>query len=340
MSMTDLLIRLRRYRTRENTTSLENYITEAFAWLLDTFPETANSILEMISEKCEPFSISKSIRVSTQENLEGCFPDMILEWEGMTLVFEHKVDASLSPDQLKRYKDSVARKPGSHQVVLITRHSAQHTQEEADVSLCWHQIHDCLKKLVTITDTDDRLACSIKMFLALLEEEDLAMNEKISINAVANYHLARDLENAMRQFSDIAASQDLPLFNLVGQGQPRREAAWGRIGLASSHPDQWAPGIFYGFLIDGKDHGLEAVMSNESTSAPVPKLMVTISFAERLHSAYEGMKEFENFARDLLDKSKTSKKLGSASEIPNGGGNEAPQSLSSYCIHFLIDSHG
>ena len=71
--MESLLVNLRKYRPRENTDPLENFITEAFAWLLRSNREVLQSVFECINNKLQS-SISApdgEVFISTQENFNN-----------------------------------------------------------------------------------------------------------------------------------------------------------------------------------------------------------------------------------------------------------------------------
>src|SRR5690554_7328012 len=51
MSDAGLLVRLSSYRPREGRNSLEDFVTEAFAWLLQTNDDFQSAFLQLIAEK-------------------------------------------------------------------------------------------------------------------------------------------------------------------------------------------------------------------------------------------------------------------------------------------------
>ena len=102
----NLLINLRKYRPSDKSDPLENFLTEAFAHLLKNSSEVMVALLEEIDSKSalpKAFNAS-SYEVSTQDNFDGKFPDMLVKWDDVVIVFEHKVYSELSYSQLDNYR--------------------------------------------------------------------------------------------------------------------------------------------------------------------------------------------------------------------------------------------
>ena len=79
--MSSLLTSLRKYRPRENSNPVENFITEAFAWLLRKDPDLGRYLVNQFAERLINSSkkftpTNDGIVWSTQANYGGVFPDM------------------------------------------------------------------------------------------------------------------------------------------------------------------------------------------------------------------------------------------------------------------------
>lgn len=121
--MDSLFVNLRKYRPRENTDPLENFVTEAFAWLLRRNPELNQYFVEKIAKKLaatdKAFTPpSEDISWSTQENYNGVLPDMEAKWPGMTLVFEYKAWSELHPNQLENHRDYHKKKNNEYRLFV------------------------------------------------------------------------------------------------------------------------------------------------------------------------------------------------------------------------------
>lgn len=143
----NLFVSLSQYAPRENTTPTENFITEAFAWLLRNDSEVFQALIKLLQSKLtedevlESFELTDDMHISTQENFGGKFPDMVIQNSTAslksTLVFEHKVWSNLHHNQLHNYRHHMEqeRKDTNYRLILITALTAQHAQNP-DIALC------------------------------------------------------------------------------------------------------------------------------------------------------------------------------------------------------------
>ena len=122
--MDSLLINLRKYRPRENTDPLENFMTEAFAWLLRRNTGFSMHWLESLNEQFddgEKFMLpTEDVLWSTQENFDGKYPDMVASWSQTRIIFEHKVWADLHENQLSNYRSYADKQSWDYRLILIT----------------------------------------------------------------------------------------------------------------------------------------------------------------------------------------------------------------------------
>ena len=162
---TGLLESLKKHR-------LENFITEAFAWILKNHSDFSKYFVVWIMAKPNmelPEIDEKDCKWITQYNLYGVFPDMVCLSNKNAIVFEHKVNADLSDNQLQKYKDCAAKKFGNSKVkvVLITAKSSQHSQNP-DLALCWYDIYNLIDDWLQ-KNTDAVAKFIFKDFLKLLK---------------------------------------------------------------------------------------------------------------------------------------------------------------------------
>ncbi|TVP81252.1 MAG: hypothetical protein EA353_01860, partial [Puniceicoccaceae bacterium] len=171
-----ILTSLRKYRTRDTSDPLENFVTEAFAWLLKNDPAWSLYFLQSLdcSHASDP-AVLQDAQWSTQNNWGGKFPDMVCELAdpGFAYVFEHKVWSHLHADQLNNYRDYAAKQygPAGFRVILITAHRGQHAQNP-DEALCWEGVYLFIQKYLSDgrPDTASRAHYLMEDFLELLDE--------------------------------------------------------------------------------------------------------------------------------------------------------------------------
>ena len=271
--MDSLLVNLRKYRPRENTDPLENFVTEAFAWVLRNNSSCLSAFTQLLSEKLE-LKLDNEAQpslISTQENFDGVFPDMFIQYDDFALIFEHKVNSYLHDNQLQNYRDRSEKHHGfsDYKLILITRSKKQHEQEP-DLSLCWYEIYQCLKDYIDPKESEDNWA--IKELFALFEKEGLVPAEPVNISLMNQYFSVLKIVSQMESLVNEAKLED---WHLVKEGNFLHDAKkqrWGRIGLEFGVKDnqdkrRWAPGIFCGFIIDGSDHGVSSIVKEEPMAA-------------------------------------------------------------------------
>ena len=118
---TDLLTSLRKYKVTDKQDPIENFITEAFAWLLKNYDDFSFFFIKEILEKLNSdLVVSEKPNWSTQKNFNGFFPDMVCEFNNNSLVFEHKAWTSLHENQLNNYKKHSNRVYNTSYIILIT----------------------------------------------------------------------------------------------------------------------------------------------------------------------------------------------------------------------------
>jgi len=293
--MESLLVNLRKYRPRDKSDPLENFVTEAFAWLLRSSHEVVDALVELVNENLNaPVELSEDITISTQENFAGKFPDMVFSTAEMTLVFEHKVWSPLHSQQLASYRDFIAKKTDLYRLVLITARTYQHKQNP-DAALCWYQVYKKLD-IVMQTSSDVQLCWAISEFLMLLRSEGLGPASPINPFAIDHYQEALQLEDQLGNLIQQASHLSWPLDGAFKCSDLKNR--YGRIGLEfckvlPSGKRQWLPGIFCGFLLNGKDHHANDLLNDGL------KVAVIIDFNEIGQKFYSENENYKGFVLEL-----------------------------------------
>ena len=173
--MDSLLINLRKYRPRENTDPLENFMTEAFAWLLRRNTGFSMHWLESLNELFddgEKFMLpTEDVLWSTQDNFDGKYPDMVASWSQTRIIFEHKVWADLHENQLSNYRSYADKQSWDYRLILITARKSQHEQNP-DLAICWDLVYKQITQYLNQDDTELE-SWLLEEFLALLRSEGM-----------------------------------------------------------------------------------------------------------------------------------------------------------------------
>lgn len=281
-----LLESVRKYRPREGKDPLENFITEAFAWILGNHSEFSEYFLDkiLIELSIPDFGMSgNNCEWLTQTSFDGFFPDMVCISNGRAIVFENKVWAKLHTNQINNYKTYAERTFDESRVVLITASKSQHSQS-ADLALCWSDIHRWMSNWKGMKSDNSFV---LHDFVSLLESEGLGPPAPISHEAILSYYSSVNLKSNLRSLIGRVKHKDWEK-NMASDYSLTLEKQWGRLGL--NLLKSWDPGIFVGVLLDGSDHRTTPI-----SLAKGPDLCVILDFESRHHSYYPSDSDYLEF---------------------------------------------
>jgi len=301
---TDLFTSLKKYRPTDGKNSVENFITEAFAWLLRFDKgfalEYFNKIIVLLGDKKKfPDLSGPTLQWSTQVNFKGKFPDLVCSFgENYAIVFEHKAFVHLHENQLQNYRDTAIEfYSNNFAIVLVTANITQHEQNP-DAAICWSQIHLWISEWLQ-NHPENKLF--FESFQRLLEYEGLGPNPPISHTAILYYNQVKNFNDALwgvicRAF--INTKEKLSLLIPLEEMYFETQAGWGRWGICSFGNDEskWKPGIFFGVMLDGIDHQVKPMSENGS-----PDCVFIISFSENCHELYPKLESYKKLSNDLSE---------------------------------------
>lgn len=317
--MESLLVNVSKYASSHQKSPIENFITEAFAWLLRNDVAVREAIMSLLfkqGQECgiEIPHIGNSERINTQVNFAGKYPDML--WDSTDnvscLIFEHKVWSELHDEQLYNYRQYAEEKlVKSFAIVLITAHSGQHKQNP-DLALCWYQVAEAIEKIEGDSEKGQWIR---KEFIQLLRSNGLVDFSPLNPLSIAYYYDSKKIDKQLYDIAQITVNKQWPIQQLdrrISYNKPAyqrhvginercgRYDSWGRIGLEFNNVSKeysdggWNPGIFCGFLIDSEDHGTHDLMGNE----PIAALIIDID--EPLHSKLVSSSLYKELVCELM----------------------------------------
>lgn len=309
------------YVPTEKRESKEDFLTQAFAWLLkevEGFSEAYIRFLKQNEKKELPSNFEKielpskfeNIEIITQKELKGCTRedgkegrlDLLISVNSNTyFICEHKVDSELSEDQIKKYMDNKAEidptPTAKFYSVLLTKSVSQHKQP-ANVSIIWGDIKEFVDNfLQEKSSTEDKYRFLLEQFSFYLSERGLEKAKAINKDELEKYDYTKYKED--KYMVGLIKTLDYFNYRLLDEIQDDSElkricpnidklsdapyepifhrSRWGRRGIDlfadlwdprgknkmkkeydMSKPAWWKPGLFIGFLLDPKDHKLEA----------------------------------------------------------------------------------
>jgi hypothetical protein len=230
--------RLFSYRPKEDRSSYENYLTEAFAFTLKSCPAATASLVAYALETTvgdiqldalEP-TTQQAIRV--EDGSERPRPDLTVagrtnDGKRFKVWCEHKWDSPLDVGQLKKYRAAAASSEVRVVVMLITPRPQDRDTAvgEGFRVLLWENVHDELKLLAAKSDY-------VRQFVDFLRNQGLGPQEPFTLPCLAAYRqsymipwhfeevskalLAKKWPSLPRAFRAVVKKIDTKTTNLTG----------------------------------------------------------------------------------------------------------------------------
>ncbi|MBF0555949.1 MAG: PD-(D/E)XK nuclease family protein [Nitrospirae bacterium] len=198
----NLLLRLHRYASRQD----ENFVTEAFAHLLDHLiqyePVIAINILNRLTDSRFIFDISQieSIEIKTQAVTDQGKPDIEIRAIDFLFFIEVKIESEFGDKQISRYRNEL-NKSGTANTLLatITKYPYPFYQvdpnEKPDIDMRWHQIVDWIEKENPSSEIT-KLLCN--QFINFSKGRNMAM-EKVNWDLVGGIKSFINLRTMIRE---------------------------------------------------------------------------------------------------------------------------------------------
>lgn len=236
----------------------EDYLTQILAWTLINIPGFRQQFIDFLLERIENplFAnlLEESTQVQTQYSDENGFIDMLV-WDGSRgFIFEHKIDSTLSMNQIEKYRQAISSMHiGDFYTVLITATRMQHTQP-ADIELIWVDVYDFVLGVTNNYDNHEQFL--LEQLNAYLKQQGLGRMDPVSMDNIMGYIPRMELESKLdalfervmevdwrARCSNLNTFQNNAYFPTYFPTYYRKR--WGRKGIEFFSP--WRPGIFAGF---------------------------------------------------------------------------------------------
>ncbi len=287
----NLLVSLQKYASRPNYNPLENFITEAFAWLLRNNSDARKAFLRLIDAK-HPLHfdfLTQKPRCETQYYLDSGIADLVLFFGSYAIVIECKVWAGGRQEQVEQYKGSLNRSGYENVVSVFLSPGLSYQTATADVCIKWSEVYKALAE----GDMDDRRL----EFLGFLDSQGLAPSLDLDCAAFAYapkvYSTFSNLTEPWKRIADRHNQTDNRLF-------PRSffHDAWGRQGIMFNRSNRtdadWNPALPIGVLYDPRDHGYEPI-TKDSGSA----FMMTVDIGKKFFEQIRVSSKWQKFKDDV-----------------------------------------
>lgn len=264
----NLLNSLFSYRPREGINPRENYLTEAFAYVLESSPDVCRAFVAAViptdidAASFTDFTIEPQSSFLAEEGDPGASrPDMLVTCnragkDPYVVYSEHKWGSNADAEQLRRYKKVAGQNSSGSTVVsigaTIMQVAVAAAEPDCDHAMLWETVYELLNKFKTTS-------APVADFLGFLDEQGLSPHVPLSLGKIAAYSSSVSVPNDCLRVVEHLRKQDwacIPSFYSTHvMPKPLR---WGRVGL-EFYRTEFAPQIFVGFLLDPYDHGLKFV---------------------------------------------------------------------------------
>ncbi len=264
-SLPNLFESLFDFYPREDHTPKENFLTESFAYLLQTDEDVRNGWLSVLLDRKVESVECEVITRQAEADLEAdtsVYPDLLLDGqlsdgERFAVYCEHKWDSPCNHAQLRRYRKVAERKGGYARLAFVGATIKQRSEAEKcfadDCCRCllWE---DVFKTLNTLPNKCPML----KEFLDFMESHGLSPGKPLAIEVMRAFLQASDFRKSLQNMANKL------LANYSWEVIPKRyeriyvQDAYGRV-VIRFETEQWRPGLALGFLYDESDHRVKLV---------------------------------------------------------------------------------
>jgi len=260
--MANLFGQLFTFRPREDYSSIENFLTESFAYFLRRDKDVCEAFVARVlgrKIKIEGYDLETQ-RV---ERLPGRtrFPDLELMFrassgETYAIISEHKWNSEIRPEQLADYQEILSSKDADHRH-LVTIVAGANQQREAQLApltlpidrthLLWEDVYRVLKNL----NKQDSL---LGEFLEFMESHSLNPGRPIDSETMKAFLSSLDFKAQLTRFTNkLFYEHSWTIIPKRYLTKPEIRDRYGRVGIEFRTPG-WNPTLVAGFLYDPRDH--------------------------------------------------------------------------------------
>jgi hypothetical protein len=256
------------YRPRKKVTPGENFLTEAFAYILSSNSDICKSwVAEVTKGEIKKGDILEDPDVDTQISylkpksksiylsIDMVITLSVKNMGDCVLFFEHKWNGPINRDQLKTYREILSFMDKRSWLYSITATVMQRAEAEdlCDNSILWESVCNFLSERET-------QSTMVIEFIEFLKNKGLGPQEPLSLGKIAAYTFSLSVPNDCLRLTNILAEKQWNFLPArFRDNKTVSKLRWGRVGLdfGATVPSDWNPNLFAGFLLYGRDHGVE-----------------------------------------------------------------------------------
>jgi hypothetical protein len=325
------------FRPREGFSPAENYLSEAFAYALETCDGACDTWLSLaLGRKVHAIRFEVLTRnTELDDDNNWIYPDMAIhatldDGQSILVYSEHKWNSPCDSNQLKKYLNLVTKQGEAAQLAFIGAYRNQ--KQTAIISdarmknkvFLWADIYKALNQLPAKSDI-------LVQFLDFMKNNGLDPGKPITPNAMVAYiQSAGFLDSLNHLVLNLKAEFKWEFFPARYRSEANlgTNAKWGRSAIEFATPD-WKPTITVGFLYNETDHGVTFVNKQKG----IDLLLRIEAIPNDLKNISAAMDELKRKQRDL-------KEVAASVLLLNerGNGNEHSILIARSCLADVISS--
>jgi hypothetical protein len=268
--MANLFSQLFTFRPREDYSSIENFLTESFAYFLRRDKDVCEAFVARVlgrEIKIEGYELETQL----VERLPGRtrFPDLELMFrassgETYLIISEHKWNSEIRPEQLVDYQEILSSKDADHRhlVTIVARADQKRAAQLAPLvlpttHLLWEDVYRVLKNL----NKQDPI---LSEFLEFMESHSLNPGQPIDSETMKAFLSSSDFKAQLTRFSNkLFYEYSWKIIPEAYRKKPEIRDRYGRVGIEFRTPG-WNPTLVAGFLYDPRNHMVTLTRPAES----------------------------------------------------------------------------
>lgn len=242
---------------RDGHTPRENFLSEAFAYILRTSEGALDSWVSHVFARrvhCESFDVRTRGRKDTEDD-SRVFPDMSIrgttaDGETFEILSEHKWDSRCDSNQLRKYA-RIAQKSGAHLIFVGAnrRQKREAAASHPSVVGCylWEDVFQVLNEIPEPSEI-------FREFLNFMAAKSLSPGQPLSLQKMQAFLQSAGFVKSLGRLAEkLLIDSEWNCVPSRYRSDMKVTDRWGRVAIEFATPG-FKPTITVGFLYDGGDH--------------------------------------------------------------------------------------
>lgn len=299
------------FHPRNDHNPKENFLTEAFAYLLRTDDGVRDRWLSTLLKRAVEGATASILTQRMEQDQAGdsliCdlwISAQLGDGESVQIYCEHKWDSPCNNDQLQKYQRFAAREKAHLVFVGAT------SRQKSDAATClpedrcacftWEDVYRALEGL-------SPKSTLLQEFLEFMKGQGLSHGKPLTIEGMTAFLRAADFRKSLLNLANkLLASYPWDVVPRRFHAKKYVHDAYGRVGIRFETKD-WKPAITLGFLYDESDHRVTLVNRDNG-----------IDLLLRIEASPNDTRSLNPHLRDVLDAKRSALQKEAASVLLKG----------------------